>query len=352
MEFKVKEKLNGAKIIVPLSILAILFGAIGAIFSEIFVVVSAAILGVLLLVEKSKWHPAFLTVVFVLLAVNIGINIYYGWLLSLFAVELLICAFVSAICFRYRFSKATCAAVLTAVYSLLIVVSLYLYGAKLVGSFSFESVVELYTDYVEKFRVEFIDKISAALASYKDKVSGQQMPIDSKIIGQLFDQAMNSVLSLLVICGFAMAGITLKVFCGLSAAICERSEVVQSWKFRTSNIFAYFFIVIFIFGGLLAAGTDSLSITVANLSNIFTFVYAYCGFTAAKKLLAKRFSPGMSSIIILIIVFMFASFALQILAIFGVLNTINQNKQIGGGTGIFTVYTKSDDSDSDYDDKT
>ncbi|MBQ8414510.1 MAG: hypothetical protein IJX58_04605, partial [Clostridia bacterium] len=99
------------------------------------------------------------------------------------------------------------------------------------------------------------------------------------------------------------------------------------------GVYAYFYILLVILS-LFATNADSIfAVSVLNLYNIFMVVFAYVGFTVSLDTLKNRMKPVTATLVLIAVLLIFASFAAQILAAFGVLYSIRNEKLASGSSG-------------------
>jgi hypothetical protein len=159
-------------------------------------------------------------------------------------------------------------------------------------------------------------------------MSVRGIEITEAMVAAAFDAQLSMVISYIVIVGFVLVGISMKTFDAVFSRIAEDKSPVISWRFMTSNVFAYFYIILVVLSILTSMSNGVLGIAVGNLYNIFMVVYAYVGFNYAVAVLSIKFKPSTSIIILLVITLLAMSMALGLLAMFGVLFTIRKNKEL------------------------
>ena len=76
------------------------------------------------------------------------------------------------------------------------------------------------------------------------------------------------------------------------------------------------------------------NILLVNLSNIFEFVFAYVGFTAALSLISMKLSIGKAWLILITAILISFSFAIMILAALGIFFTVMSGKFSGDNQGV------------------
>jgi hypothetical protein len=142
----------------------------------------------------------------------------------------------------------------------------------------------------------------------------------------LFNTLINSLISVIVICGFLIAGVTFKIFGALVGRIDNEPSVVYNWRFSTSNVFAYFYIAVMLLSLFLGVSTDIFSLTVSNLYNVLSAVYAYIGYNYVSAMLINSPRRGFMKVILIFALFSATSLAIGILSVMGVIFTFSHNK--------------------------
>ena len=90
------------------------------------------------------------------------------------------------------------------------------------------------------------------------------------------------------------------------------------------------YLVLVLISFFMSSGTDTLSITVANLYSIFAVVFAYSGFGYLYRILSAKRGPVFAVLILVVGTLVLSSVAITLLSVFGVIFTITYNKQLTG----------------------
>ncbi len=328
MNLKLRDELNKNRIIILLSLIAVLSGAVAALVGELFAALSGATLAIIFLLDRKRCKPIYIANCVLLVAINVGANIIYGEFLTVFSIEIVLVSLILAICYKARTAKSFCAALITSVFALLILASIYLYGAAAISDFSLSAVMDFYSRYLAEMREGFIGMIEQAVESGGNLAQLAEYPTSYEELGAIFDAMIRGSLSILIILSFALAGVTLKLF-SLTVGKLSDDGAVAEWRFITSNVYAYFYIIIAFVSIFIGSGADILSIAVNCMFNVFTFVFAYVGFLTVLNMLNNRFRRGVCWLILIAALLMLSSLAIQILSYFGAFTTIAVNKARG-----------------------
>ena len=325
MKIILKENLNRKSMLAVIGIIAVVSSFLSALVGDALVTLSGAALAVVFLLDTSRWRLWSVGWSAVIAAINIALNIYYGALLSVYSLLTVLVAVVISISFSLNASKATCSAIITVLFSSFLLVGVYLYGAAEAGSYDPAEVIEFYSAYISALK----DTISAEMSAVTEQYSAELGTVgltDEEYLDTLILAIRNSAVGILIVIGFALSGITLKLFSAFASALSDYPSPLFKWRFITGNLFAYLYIVLFFLSAFLGSSTDAFAITVSTLNTVYMFVYAYLGFGVARAIVARRFSGALSFILLIVLMVMLSSFAIQALSLLGVFTTIKFNK--------------------------
>ena len=321
MKTNLKNSLSTNKTLLILSIVTVLLGAISCVLGEIVTPFIAGVLSAIFLFDtKSKY--AFSTAVsVVLVAINIA-SIVFGFAVTLFAPCAIILSLIISLSFKKGESKADAAYLMTVISAVLAVVGYMIFAMGEIGSYTFDAAVDYYKNIVNELRPIYVDGFYQIYAA-----SG--LEVTAETISELFDQQLKLIVSFLLIGGFITGGIAMKVFGAVVSRCAEDDEEIKNWRFSASRLYAYFYVILIILSLFTTSSTDLFSVCVLNLYNIFLVVFAYIGFNVALDMLKKRTRrPVISTVLLIGVMIIFMSFALQILAALGTLHSMKRNGEI------------------------
>ncbi len=302
------------------AILAVLCGVLCSLFGEVFLAPTAALLAALFLFENGNKRIFS----FIMPALIIIINVFIGGLYSVLGIAPLVLAIIIYFMYAKGRDKGECVVALTATASLLILISLYFAAVNMTESFDFEAVTGFYLEMYEGLKTDFIRQMSE-LSSINPSL---QEPIFSdEELTLLFDSMARQLISMLVIISFVISGIALKLFCALIYRFEKEPHVVVGWRFRVTNVFAYFYAVLLFLNLFIGAGYGVTELIIINLYNIFMVVFAYFGFTVASAFLARGRGRGFATAILVFGIVLLSALALQILSVIGLIFTVMDNKR-------------------------
>ena len=316
------ELMNGRTVktvLVALAIFSLIFGVASSLLFEILAPLAAGVFAALAFFDVTPYKLLTIGVSVAMLAVNI----IFGNYVPLTALMLIALGSVSALFCAKGFGKGECAGWLTVIASVFMLIALLLVAAEAKNSFSLEAVSEYYKELYSSFKAVFIETLSGITVPTGDGVAESFFGED--IAAEIFDLLVSISFSILIIVAFTIAGITLKVFCGIIARLVSEPHCVYEWRFSTSSLFAYFYIALLILS-FIVGSSDVFAICVQNLYNVFMVVYAYIGFNFAHALFSRERSP-LFTIAVLIFAILFASsVAVTLLSLLGVFFTVKRNK--------------------------
>ena len=317
----------------------VLFGALFAVFmfgcvliSDILLPVSAAMLSVFMLFDKSRGKWLSIAILSLLLVCVCLINFSN----AIFLLTALLCAIILNIGYCKGLNKAELSVYCTILYALCTVAGLYFIAARELGTFNFGAVIEYYNTLFE-------DLVQRLLAQMKESLlllvqSGQELGFEEDEFLSMFEDMIRSFsktfLSLLVIVAFFYAGIQIKLFTALTLRYESEPRSRQSWHFALSNVFAYFYIALAILSPFLSNMDSVVVVAILNLYYIFMFVFAYVGFNYALHFVSQMRKKALARFIFIIFLVMANAVAVQILSFIGVFITTMHNKFLkmnGGG---------------------
>lgn len=320
MKFEFKDKSNSKRSVIITASLAVLFGTLNSLFGEIFLAPAAAFLSVLFLFESTSKRIFS----YVVPTVIVILNVFLDGIFSVLGVAPLALAIIIYLMYKKGRSKAECVVALTVATVLLILLSLYFAAVNMTGSFDFEAVKNFYLSIYEDFKADFIRQMSE-LSNVNPALEGSIFTEDELVL--LFDSIAAQLISVLVNVAFVITGIALKIFTHNVYRFESEPHIVVGWRFRITNVFAYFYAALFFFNLFIGAGFGVTELIVINLYNIFMVVFAYFGFTVARSFLSRGRSRGFATAMLIGGIILLSALALQLLSVIGLIFTIIDNKR-------------------------
>ena len=327
MRDNLKFNIKNSKALTGLSIIAMLSGVLCALVGEIAFFLYCGALAAVFLYDKGTKRVISVALPIIVLV----LNFLLGSLVPTAAVFAPIAALILCVFYKKGASKGECAGYMTAVCSLMIVLGAFALAMIKVGQFSFSLAIEYYKGIYESFSEQLLNFIESSLQSNTELYEGVYEGISEEYISLLLSSLVMTLPSLVVALAFLLTGLSCKFFTFIVSRLSDKREYILSWRFSTSNIFAYFYLAAVIFLGLIGT-SDVFGIAIANLQNVFMLVYAYIGFNYAKYIFSRRRNAIFVTLILIAAVAAFSSLAVSILSFLGVYFTIAKNKALSANS--------------------
>ena len=325
MRDNIRNDNSKSSVTIGLALVALLFGFLCALFGElVFPLYSAALAGLFLFDKNSKRILSVLLPIAVVL-----INVLLGSLVPSAVVFAIPTSLVLCYMYKRGMSKGECVGYMTTICSLMILVGAFAFAMLSVKEFSITRAVEYFAGVYDRLFEEVLKYFESVVVS--NPGLNVQNDISAEMLKLLFDSLVFAIPSLVVCLGFALTGLTCKVFTFIISRVSDKPEIVVHWRFSTGNIFAYFYIAVFVLASL-SGGTDVLGLALANIQNVFMIVYCYIGFNFVYHLISRNRSSLFAILLLVFAVIMFSSFAISVLSFAGVYFTIAKNKSNVIGT--------------------
>ena len=319
-----KENRSYTKTLLVFGILYFVFSAGSVLLSDILLPVSASIISLFFLFDKSKvkWQSLVLGV-FVLVLISL-LSLASG----VIALTSILCGLILFFGYCKGLNKAELSLYLTVLYALCTSVGLFFIGAKEVGSFVFADVLKYYNDLFDGFVTTFLEQMKQSLATASQY--GQELAFEETEYLEMIEQALRSILkmflALIVVVAFFYAGLQIKLFTFLANKYEQEPRSRQTWHFALSNLFAYFYVLLAILTPFFGSGDTVFGMAISNLNYIFLFVFAYVGFNYALFFTSRMRKKALARIILFAILITSSMLALQLLSFLGVFITTMHNK--------------------------
>ena len=281
MKNELKRNLPYTKTIVYLSVLTALSGVLTALVGELLLPFAAAFYASLLLFEKNSKKTLSIVMGIALVALNVAVGVAMKSYIPILSIEVILVALAIFYMYSKGMGKGECAFTVTAITTLMLLLSLIFAAFYSQGEYTWEAVASFYSELYESSRFGFVEQLTDLTAALPNGTA--EMLFSAEEAGAMFDSVVNSLISYIIIIGFFIAGITFKIFSAVVFRCSNNPAKIKAWRFSTSNIVAYFYIALIVLSFFVGSSTDIFSVTVSNLYNIFMFVYAYIGFGYVKK---------------------------------------------------------------------
>ena len=336
MNIELKSYLSEKKTLLILTVLAFVCAIISCVFGELLLPVLIAICALVFTFDNSINKIYSLVTAISVLASNAFIIVlsFVSMILdfdvlnqlnlsiapSFFGIAAVVCAFILYLSFVHGWSKTDTAYTLTIICSLFIALSLIVLPMVNLREFSLDAVSKFYSSILEFVRPYLQGYIQQIYKSIEIQITLD----DANII---IDSIIRLVVSFVFIGAFFIVGLSMKLYKFILLMTTSNKEMIDSWRFMPTPIFAYFYAIIGVSIMFVQNTTDVLGITLFNLEYIFMFIFAYVGFNFISAALARKISPLIAFSICAVAIVLLSSFAIQILSYVGVMFVLVKDKQ-------------------------
>lgn len=327
MQISLSDKFKTLPTVIVFAVLSILFSATSLLLlGELMLPLSVASLAILFVLESGRRRIFSIAIPVIAIAADLILHGVFSYL----ALETTVLALIITI-FFLRGSKAECAFWLTLATSLFVVFAMALAAYQSTGVLSLDAFIDYYIgiyETIEKVIVEAFEEVRATAGTSLDGV-------DPSIIPALLSTMASLVPSMIIIFGFAVAGVSLKLFSGVLRFLCddENRARISEWRFALPMpIYIAFWIaaVLNLFSGIL--GTDGMfNIVVMNVYNVLLYVFLYVGFGVVVDFFTTFFKKRSLAIVVTLAAIMFmGSIAIELIAYFGASSVFFKRRGIDG----------------------
>ena len=322
MNIELKYKFKYPLVAAMLTAMTLLFGAFGilsGVGGMITVPLTAGFLATLICVEKKRILSSVTAALLIIAELFVSFLGYF----TLTSVASIAVATIMAIYYLKKKEKCDSALFGTLAVALLLIVSVALYISATIDSTSLSDIYEYFLAGYANLKES---TISYVLETYPTEENANAV-ITPEYISEVFDAYLNRMVAIAAIVAFALVGLAHKVFCGLLGRYEKESDESNTWRFMPDKVFAYFYFALAFFSLFTMDTASVMDISIVNLDLILMPVFAYIGFRFASAALNKTGkSTFMSSLTVIVLILIFRSFAIQVLAAIGAFISIYRTK--------------------------
>lgn len=320
MDITLKSTLSNKKTFMILSAVCVLLGALSCVLGELLLPALVGVLAALYLFDRNNKNSYSFWVSVILLVLNAAAFLT-GISISFFGIAAVILAKMICSAFVKNQSKADTAYLMTLISAIFTVVSCILLAMALQNVYTLDAAMAFYKDFADYLKEIFL---MTTMQIYSE--AGVQVTEEMLVL--VFDQQVSLIISYLVIGSFVIVGLSMKLF-GLIVSKCaEDNTPILKWRFITTNVYAYFYVILAFASVFVNPIGNVLGVSVMNLYNIFMVVFAYVGFNYALALLRRRMKRVSSFILLSIITLVFMALAIELLSFLGAIFTIRKSREI------------------------
>lgn len=319
MDQHLKEHINQKKFMLGLAALFLLFG-VGTIWgSDFFIVPMTALYAlVLLYFNENKFFCALLPLLILAASFFDGVAAVLSVCFALGA------GVVLGYMYRSRATKFDTAFVVTAIFSLYLLVALFLSVGAITNEYTISSFTAYYEEFIEAQKVAFVNACSEFYVM--DEQGANVYLFTEEVAEELFLSVARLVIAFFVIVGFLLCGLSCKIFSRI-VRYAERDErEICSWRFLPPSLYVYFYLAAYVVSFFVVSKESVFSFAVQNVFYIFMMVFAYMGLQYLISVVFKTRRKGFLLSIIAVSIIILNISAVQILSFLGAYATIGANR--------------------------
>lgn len=310
MNFQSKTHYSYKSELAFLSIMTLIFG-FGCLFLGYLILpVAAGFYAALLSLEKKENRVLSYVVPLVPLVVNVFVNGFY----SLEAVGYVIIGAIIFFGFDRKKNKAATVFLATLVLILLMLISLALLAFDQLGSFKFSVLSDFYTDMYDSAKLKFTEFVTSHTAV--DEQGFVFHKFNSSEAIDIYNSIIFSLIPLSVIFALLVVGFATKLLKSRTMKYNADDARLVGWRFVTPPFIAYSYIVLIAFTSLSTQGIVGTSLSF--VSSILMAIYFYIGISAVYAFISDKKGGRFAILSIIAIVFVFPSFAPEIISFIGI----------------------------------
>ena len=314
MQISLSNKLKTLPTIIVFAVLSILFVAASLfLFGELMLPLASAALAILFVLENGRRRIFSIAIPLVAIAADLIIHGTFSYL----ALEATILAVIIAM-FFIRGSKAECSFWLTLTALLFSLFSMALIVYSETKAISLDAFLDYYIGLYNELEKMLVPVFEEAMATAGTGLES----IDPALIPTLMSGMASLIPSIIIIFGFILGGVSLKIFTGALRLICDEESRarISDWRFalpKTMYVAFWIVAVLNLLSGLFGA-SGMFSIVVANVYNVLLYVFAYVGLAVVVGFLTALFKKRSLAILATVAAIIFlGALAIELIAYFG-----------------------------------
>ena len=316
MKNNFNKSLSTKKTILILSVIAVVMGAVCGILGEITLPLLIGFLSCIYLFDYTAKHLYSIVVSLIIALLNVG-AILADISISFFSISAIIISLVISFAFKGGKSKADTAYICTLICTIFTALGALVLGMAEQGVFTIEAGIGFYSSLFESYKSLFVD-------SFLEVYTTAGVEVSRELIEQVYDQQISLIISYLLIGGFAVTGISMKIFGAVTKYCSEDKGVISGWSFASNGVYAYFYVILALCAVFTSTPGSLFTISVLNLYNLFMVVFAYLGFKYSFEALCGKMKPFAAFCVLVAILLVFIAFSVQIFAFIGAVRTVKR----------------------------
>ena len=327
MQISLSDKFRTIPTLIILALLSLVASVASSfLFGDLLLPLTAATLAVLFVLEGGRRRIFSIAVPLLAIAADLLIH----GTLSYLALEATVLAIIIAM-FFLQGSKAECSFWLALAVSLFVLFAMVLVAYQQTGVLELDAFLDYYIGLYKEVEAWFTELFREVIASSGDAAEG----IDPSIASTLLSTMASIIPSMIMVFGFAVAGVSLKIFCRILRFLSdsESAERISAWRFALPTpLYVAFWVAaaLNLLSGLFGT-TGMFSIVVLNVYNLLLYVFAYMGIGVVVNLLTSIFKKRSLAILAVVGAFIaFSSLAIELIAYFGASVVFYRKRDTGG----------------------
>jgi hypothetical protein len=319
MHQDLQKSANYTKNLTLLCITLGLFGLGCTILGYLFLPFAAATYASLLHYEKKTRRVFSYVLPVAVYTINVLIN-------GFFSLEGIIYVAVGALLYFFTLkdrSKREAVFYLTLTISVFIILSVFAVGFTMNDSLSFSALKAYYAGLYDAFKRGFISLMSSVLT--EDELGNIFFLYTRENAEDVFHSLLLSLPSFVIILAFFLTGVTYKIFDMLRVRIFEIPRGTLQF-FVPTKFLSYSYVVVAILSLFSTKAADIFSLSILNVYNVLLVIFAYFGLKIAYAIVKTARGTTFATLLVIIALTMFTSFAISLLSFIGVFFAINSQK--------------------------
>ena len=327
MQISLSDKFKTQPTIIVFSVLSILFIVASLLFvGELMLPLAVAAMAIVFVLESGKRRIFSIAIPAVAIAADVILHGTFSYL----AFEVTILAVVVAM-FFLRGSKAECSFWLTLTVFIFSLFSMALLAYSETNTFDINTFVDYYIGFYKALEELMVAAFEEAVATAGTGVEG----VDSSVIPMLLSTAATLIPSIIIVFGFVVGGVSLKIFSAILRLICDEESRarISAWRFtlpKTMYIAFWAAAALNLIAGLVG-DSGMFSIVVSNVYNVLLYVFVYVGLGVVLGFLTALLKKRSRAILVMVAAFIFLSaLAIELIAYFGASFVFVRRRDHGG----------------------
>ena len=310
------------KTIFTLSLLTAVFAFGCILFGYIFLPMASAFYAALLIYENNSKRVISYALPVIMFLINLVLRDFSFY--SLEALAYVAVGVIIYLTYTRNISKGESVFWTTFALILMLVISAIFLAFETLGSFGLTPLQQFFSNLFSSYKSFFVDSLTSLTVLNDEGISFfAYNPGEAELF---FHELVILLIPIIILFAFLLSGITFKIFKSIVKRNSGEECGIDSWNFMTSNLVAYFYLIIAVLA-MFVSGSGVFGLSLVSLNTVLSAVFAYIGVSFVYSLIVLRGkSPFFAVTLIIIACLIFSSFAIQLLSFVGVYFNIVTNK--------------------------